>query len=150
MFAAILAGQAGLEPRSGDRLTRPAPHAASPKGCLSCHDSGPDALLLGKTHGFQSSEAACRRCHDRPIQRDPALARRAQGLLARLDPPHGQANADKPWHARPARALPTLEQTRALHNVLLVLEDPAADVHHPVYAAALLDAAERVLPGAPR
>lgn len=147
--AAILAGQGGLEPQSGQRLTRPAPHAAAPKGCLSCHDSGPGSLVLGKTHGFQSSEAACRRCHDRAIERDPALARRAQSLLDRLDPRHRQAN-DKPWHARPARRLPTLEQTRALHNVLLVLEDPAADVHHPAYAAALLDAAERVLPGAPR
>jgi hypothetical protein len=44
--------------------------------------------------------------------------------------------------------LPTPEQTRALRDVLLVLEDPAADVHHPSYAKALLDAAERLVPGA--
>jgi hypothetical protein len=31
---------------------------------------------------------------------------------------------------------------------LLVLEDPAADVHHPAYARALLDAAERLTSGA--
>jgi hypothetical protein len=34
--------------------------------------------------------------------------------------------------------------------VLLVLEDPAADVHHPAYATTLLDAAERVTSGAAR
>jgi hypothetical protein len=147
--ASILAGQGGFEPRTGERLTRAAPHAAGPKGCLSCHDSGPDALVLGKTHGFQSSDAACLRCHDRRLERNPALALRAQGLLERLDPQQGRPSADRPWHARPTRALPTPEQTRALHNVLLVLEDPAADVHHPAYASALLDAAERVLPGAP-
>jgi hypothetical protein len=33
-----------------------------------------------------------------------------------------------------------------LRNVLLVLEDPAADLHHPAYAKLLLDAAERVAP----
>jgi hypothetical protein len=58
------------------------------------------------------------------------------------------ASADAPWHARYELVLPTPQQTRALRDVLLVLEDPAADVHHPAYAKALLDAAERVAPGA--
>ena len=139
----------GFEPQSGERLNLAAPHAAAPKGCLSCHDSGPDALVLGKTHGFQSSEAACLRCHDGPRGRNPGLAVRARALLARLYF-NQHESAGKPWHAGPARALSTPAQMRALRNVLLVLEDPAADVHHPAYAAALLDAAERVLPGAPR
>jgi len=146
--AAIVAGRGGLEPETGAPLTLAAPHAAAAKGCLSCHDSGPEGLVLGKSHGFRATQASCARCHDSPKDRDPSLAQRAGQLLARLDPQHSAGDIGNPWHASYQLLLPTPQRTRALRNVLLVLEDPAADVHGPSYARALLDAAERLAPGA--
>jgi hypothetical protein len=146
--AAIVAGQAGLEPENGGALELTGPHAKSDRGCLSCHDSGPEELGLGKSHGFRASEQSCRGCHEKPPARDPAIAERARALVQRLDPAHSRGSADKPWHASYELLLPTPQATRALRNVLLVLEDPAADVHHPDYAKALLDAAERFASGA--
>ena len=146
--AAMVAAQGGLEPNTGVPLLSAAPHAANAKGCLSCHDSGPDGLIMGKSHGFRATAASCKACHASPKTRDATLAARAQELLRRLDPEHAVGNVSLPWHARYERLLPTPPQTRALRDVLLVLEDPAADVHNPVYAKALLDAAERLAPGA--
>jgi hypothetical protein len=146
--AAIVAGQGGLEPETGAPVSLNGPHAAAARGCLSCHDSGPEGLELGKSHGFRATEQVCARCHDRGKSRDPSIAQRALRLLARLDPEHSAGDAGKPWHASYQAPLPTPQRTRALRNVLLVLEDPAADVHHPRYARSLLDAAERLAPGA--
>jgi hypothetical protein len=146
--AAIVAGQGGLEPKTGESLTLTSPHALSPKGCLSCHDSGPDGLTLGKSHGFRATSQACDRCHTGAPARDASLAERARTLLGRLDPRHRAGDVGQPWHARYQVLLPTPQETRALRDVLLVLEDPAADVHHPAYARALLDAAERLVPQA--
>ncbi len=146
--AAIVAGLGGLEPETGAPLTAASPHAAAAKGCLSCHDSGPDELVLGKSHGFRASEQTCGRCHANVPRRDASIAERARTLLQRLDPLHSAGDVGKPWHASYTVLLPTPQQTRALRDVLLVLEDPAADVHHPSYARALLDAAERLAPRA--
>ena len=146
--AALVAGQGGLEPETGAPLALPSPHAAAAKGCLSCHDAGPDELTLGKSHAFRATERACGRCHQSAPKRDAAIAERARGLLERLDPQHSVGDVSKPWHASYTVLLPTPQQTRALRDVLLVLEDPAADVHHPKYARALLDAAERLAPRA--
>jgi hypothetical protein len=147
--AAIVAGQGGLEPATGAPLAIPAPHATAARGCMSCHDSGPDQFVLGKSHGFRATDEACARCHT-PKPRDPSIAERARTLLTRLDPEHAAGDLSKPWHAQYQGTLSSPAQTRALRNVLLVLEDPAADVHHPAYARALLDSAERLAPGAPR
>jgi hypothetical protein len=147
--AAIVAGLGGLELETGAPIALSGPHAAAGKGCLSCHDSGPEGLVLGKSHGFRATEQSCLRCHDRGKSRDPSIAQRARRLLERLDPEHSAGDVGKPWHASYQSLLPTPRQTRALRNVLLVLEDPAADVHHPSYARLLLDAAERLAPGAP-
>jgi len=144
--AALVAGQGGLDPETGAPLLFKAPHANAAKGCLSCHDSGPPGLLLGKSHGFRASPDSCGRCHDSAQRRDPAIAERARQVLGRLDPAHSAGDVGTPWHASYQLLLPTPQQTRALRNVLLVLEDPAADVHDPSYARALLDAAERLAP----
>lgn len=142
---AILTGKGGLDPASGAALELPAPHTASPRGCLACHDSGPEALVMGRSHAFRATDAACSRCHQTPPPRDPELAPRARSLLARLAPQ--SAPTKGPWHALPTEPGPrSAATTRALRNVLLVLEDPAADVHHPSYARALLDAAAATLP----
>jgi hypothetical protein len=139
--AALLAGQGGSEPKTGAPLALPSPHATDARGCLGCHDGGPDQLLLGKSHAFRANGEACARCHQTPPSRDPSLAERARRLLRRLDSDDAEASA-RPWHARGEPAAREPERARALRNVLLVLEDPAADVHHPSYAKALLDAAE--------
>ncbi len=111
---------------------------------------GARAAAAGKSHGFRAAPAGCARCHDSPPARDPSLGERARLLLARLDPKHSSGGASMPWHASYQVLLRTPQQTRALRNVLLVLEDPAADVHHPSYARALLDSAERLAPGTQR
>jgi hypothetical protein len=142
--AAIVAGRGGHDPASGAALELAAPHAASERGCLSCHDSGPERLVMGKTHGFVANEEACSRCHASARARDPSLGVRARRLLDRLTPSRATREKAVPWHARP-RALPRSPQAvRALQNALLVLEDPAADVHNPAYAKLLLDSAEAV------
>ncbi len=143
-----MAGQGGFEPETGAPLGLGSPHAAAGKGCLSCHDSGPDELVLGKSHGFRPSQQACSACHPSPPKRDPSIAARARQLLELLDARHSVGDVGKPWHASYPAPLPASSHTRALRNVLLVLEDPAADVHHPSYARALLDAAERFATGA--
>jgi hypothetical protein len=145
--AALLAGQGGRVPQTGEPLVLPSPHAAAPKGCLTCHASGPTGLTLGKTHGFAVDNATCKSCHQAQPERDGALFARARTLLQKLDPQHAPGNVAEPWHSRFEQLLPTPERTRALQNILLVLEDPAADVHHPAYAKALLDSAERVALG---
>jgi hypothetical protein len=145
--AALIAGQGGLEPLTGEPLSLTSPHAAAPRGCLSCHDSGPDELVLGKNHAFRANQSACKRCHESPVGRDASISARAESLLAKLDPSRRRAPAHHAL-ARSADADP--RRARAIYDVLLVLEDPAADVHHPRYARALLEAAERVASGALR
>lgn len=147
--AALLAGQGGLDPVSGAALSLTPPHAAAPKGCLSCHDAGPPGLVLGAGHAFRAREASCGKCHKASTSRDPAIAERAQRLLARLDTGAATDASGLPPHARQRAAARSPQHARALRNVLLVLEDPAADVHHPRYANLLLDAAERFALGAP-
>jgi hypothetical protein len=147
--AALIAGQGGLEPTTGEPLAMLAPHAGGLRGCLGCHDSGPDELVLGKSHGFRASMASCSKCHSSPKTRDPSIRTRALTLLAKLDPERA-APSEQPFHATRSTKPKSIGQQRALYDVLLVLEDPAADIHHPVYATSLLDAAERVTPGASR
>lgn len=131
---------------TGEPLGLPSPHSAAPRGCLSCHDSGPDELMLGKSHAFRAEQSACKRCHESPPGRDASITARAEGLLERLDPGRPKARAH---HAQPRPPQLDPQRARAIYNVLLVLEDRAADVHHPRYARALLDAAERIASGAP-
>lgn len=147
--AALIAGRGGILPASGEALVLPPIHATSPRGCLSCHDSGPAGIERGKGHAFQATEASCGPCHQQqPPRRNPELARRARLLFTKLTHEKPLAPAGRPQHAEPAVSPTTPERARALRNILLVLEDPAADVHHPAYAEALLDSAERFTHGA--
>jgi hypothetical protein len=147
--AALVAGAGGLEPETGGSLELASPHAASASGCLACHDGGPPELTLGKSHSFKANPASCRQCHERTPARDPSLSARARKLVEKLDPKRSRGDSTHPWHESYRLLLPTPAQTRALRNVLLVLEDPAADVHHPAYARALLDSADRLSHGVP-
>ncbi|HEX5100636.1 MAG TPA: hypothetical protein VFV94_14100, partial [Polyangiaceae bacterium] len=143
--AAIWAGRGGLHPETGAAFAGSAPHATETRGCLGCHTAGPDSLSRGKGHAFRATLTICSRCHDAAVPRSPALAARARALFERLAPERARAPEGQPPHARPSDHPRAAARQRALHNVLLVLEDPAADVHNPSYAALLLDRAERVL-----
>jgi hypothetical protein len=143
--AAIWAGRGGLDPETGAAFLGSAPHATETRGCLGCHAAGPDSLSLGKGHAFRATSTVCARCHDEAIPRSPALAARARALFERLAPERTHAPAGQPPHAVPSGHARSAARQRALHDVLLVLEDPAADVHNRTYAALLLDRAERVL-----
>jgi hypothetical protein len=133
--AAIWAGRGGVDPKTGSPLDGPAPHASDARGCLRCHDSGPAELDRGKGHAFRTGPTSCAPCHVEPPRRRSELAEKARSVVAALVP---HALGSSPPHAAPlAHRLP-LEKARALKNALLVLEDPAADVHNPAYAARLL------------
>jgi len=142
---AIWAGRGGIDPATGAELTGSAPHATETRGCLGCHDAGPDSLSLGKGHAFRAPSTICARCHETAVPRSTELAARARALLEKLAPARARALADGPPHSLPMNApLPAARQ-RALHDVLLVFEDPAADVHNRAYASLLLDRAEQAL-----
>lgn len=143
--AAIVMGAGGVDPETGAVLSLGSPHVATPRGCLACHDSGPEAVVMGKSHGFLAPQQACGKCHSTVPARDRALGERARLLLARLEPTLAKPSREGPWHARKSPPHVSPERIRALRNVLLVLEDPAADVHHPAYAKLLLDSAEASL-----
>lgn len=139
--ASILAGKGGFDASSGAALELPSPHTQSPRGCLSCHESGPTSFVMGQSHAFRATESSCVRCHQTSPPRDPKLAQRARDLFGRLAPSGVPLPSRGPWHAHAAPMKLEGPRGRALRNVLLVLEDPASDVHHPRYAGALLDAA---------
>jgi len=48
-------GKAASSRKTGAAITLAGPHSADARGCLSCHDSGPDELVLGKSHGFRAT-----------------------------------------------------------------------------------------------
>jgi hypothetical protein len=140
--AALLLGRGGTEPSTGTPVTGAAPHGTALDGCLSCHRSGPEGLGRGASHAFAVPADACSSCHTaRP--RDAALATRARALFERLG--GSLPTSPSPPHALAVRPLADPVKARAFANVVLVLEDPAADVHNPRYAALLLDHAEAAL-----
>jgi hypothetical protein len=143
--AAIWAGQGGVVPETGSPLAGPAPHASDPRGCLRCHDSGPGELERGKAHAFRALPASCAPCHAEPPARSPELAREARALFDAIAPRAPAGNRSGPPHAEPLTTALSPAKARALRNALLVLEDPAADVHNPAYARLLLDAAKQSL-----
>jgi len=142
--AAVLLGRGGSAPVDGAPLPAVAPHAGDARGCLSCHGSGPEGLGRGAAHAFAVAKESCTSCHSNPRPRDPTLAARAAALLDRLGR-SAKKSSEKPAHARPPARPADPALARAFANVALVIEDPAADVHNPRYAALLLDAAEAVL-----
>jgi hypothetical protein len=152
--AAVWAGRGGLDPKSGEALAWPAPHAGHAGGCLSCHGArspstvirryvlGDDGDVRGERHAFSAS-AGCGPCHDAPPKRRPELAVRARAVLDVLLPLGRGRTRPAPIHAAKLEPRLTGEKARALYNVLLVLEDGAADVHNPAYAEMLVASAEK-------
>jgi len=147
--AAIVAGRGGLDPETGAPIALAPVHGIDKKGCLSCHNSGPESLERGRGHAFVATLSSCTPCHAQTPRRNADVSARALALFAQLDSKPPTPGARRPPHASEALVVNTPQKTRALRNLLLVLEDPAADVHHPAYANALLDSAERLTLGAP-
>jgi hypothetical protein len=154
--AALWAGRGGLDPETGEALEWPAPHAKNGAGCMTCHHSGPvrpmsraghpqgdKGFERGAGHAFQVGARVCARCHDQPPKRRPELADRARAVLDELVPLARGRSRAIPIHADELELKLTGEKARALRNVLLVLEDGAADVHNPAYAEVLLSSAEK-------
>src|SRR5204863_7536275 len=118
------------------------PHAAIAGGCVGCHRGGPDNLQRGGGHAFRAPTSVCTPCHPQgaPVAAD--LRARAQALWRSAQT--GESGR-RPAHAGGARVDRRTPRGRALWDLLLVLEDPAAVAHNARYAEALLDAAERVI-----
>jgi hypothetical protein len=140
----LVAGQGGLDPETGAPLAGPAPHAAIDRGCLGCHDGGPD-VERGRNHAFRARADGCATCHPRDALRVDQIAARARSLLGRLES-RGLVSA-QPAHAGTPKFDLSTPLGRAAYDALLVAEDPAAGVHNAPYAERLLAAAESVLGG---
>jgi hypothetical protein len=139
--ASLWLGQGGVDPLTGSPLAVAAPHAAVPGGCLGCHAgarSGP-----GQGHDFTVDRARCGPCHQGAAPPEPSAQRplraRAQAAWQRLA---GLPAGPTPHGVTAPQALTTARE-RALHDLRLVLEDPAAWVHGGAYARALVERAER-------
>jgi hypothetical protein len=150
--AALWLGVGGLDPRTGAALRAAStPHRGTTE-CVSCHRADAAGSRTDSTrmsHTFAASDASCAACHQREIAADrQSILRRAQTLYARFALSSVSATSAPP-HASGATHTPSnAVLARALHNVLLVLEDRGAWAHNPTYATALLDAAERAAPRA--
>jgi hypothetical protein len=134
--SALVFGRGGVDPETGAPLTAPAPHATQARGCLACHGAGPPALERGRSHAFLATEASCRPCH--PAGKAvPDLRAEAARLRDRLLP-GSSSDGPRLLHARGVRLDRRSSMGRALWNVALVLEDPAAATHNAGYARLLL------------
>ena len=139
--AALMAGRGGLDPETGRPLTGSPSHAAVTGGCVGCHRGGPTTIERGAGHAFQAPRTVCAPCH--PGALPPSeLPQQARRLWNRWS---DHADAAAPPHATGATLDLRTPRGRALWNVLLVLEDPAAATHNARYAQALLAASEPVL-----
>ena len=154
--SALWLGRGGFA-ADGGPLNGSAVHATTVEGCLECHQSAQERYERGESHGFRADSRACNRCHDRmPARGNPlarartlldALLKRSQAdwtAVLRNEQRQG-TNATQPAHARPGRLNLKDPLGRAAYNLLLVLEDPAADVHNPEYTELLLDHTEQML-----
>jgi Cytochrome c554 and c-prime len=110
------------------------PHAEI--GCTGCHGAN---RVHGEGHDFSVPKSTCKPCHEKGIPETPDLSVRARELFTRLG---GRSSPGRPPHARASVRTATPPRAEALRKVLTVLEDPAAGVHNPAYAKALLDEAE--------
>jgi hypothetical protein len=142
--AAIWRGRGGLDPATGAPLVGAAPHGGVAAGCVGCHRGGPDNLERGASHAFRALPSVCTPCHPQGPPAAADLRARAQQLWRAVQ----SEDAGRPAHAARADDIRVDRGTphgRAIWNLLLVLEDPAAAAHNARYAGVLLDAAASVL-----
>jgi hypothetical protein len=135
--ALVWLGQAELP--GGKELAGPSPHAGVEGGCVGCHGG-----TRPTEHSFRADPARCTPCHEGGVAEHPGaggktVEQRARDLWTKL----GGA-AGKTLHAgtsTPAAG----DRARALYEVALVLEDPAAGTHNAPFARRLLDDAEQAV-----
>jgi hypothetical protein len=133
-------------------------HASVPGGCIGCHGATDSDRI---DHSFRADASRCTRCHQDGVSlQAPAgqqtLQERARTLaqtLERACTVNASATTQPP-HATPGRVMcKTPGLARALYEIELVREDPAAFVHNAALARSLLEDAERLaaqMPQAPR
>ncbi len=112
-------------------------------GCVTCH------MGDNSGHTFVPKSATCEACHadgtDKQDDMDD-IADRIQAVGEALEALHAVHQDDEGvWH--PMYASLTKAQIDAWFNFAIVLEDRSNGAHNPVYADALLDAAETALGG---
>jgi hypothetical protein len=141
---AIWLGRGALDVETGAPLNGLAPHALLHRGCLLCHASGALRVEHGAGHGFAVDGAVCTRCHEDRSAKSQTVTERAQRLWRRLFPGEPMPQSGLA-HASPLglRRHPMSKSDRLRHDLLLVLEDPAAGAHNYGYARAILDHVER-------
>ena len=150
--AAIWAGRVAIALPSAAGAPSPAPHGQVP--CVACHGGE-----VKTDHSFRADHGSCTRCHaggappeDRADEHGRTVRQRALALWAelrvRLELP---AEGAGPAHASSLEAAMTTASgsspalARALYEVALVVEDPAAGVHNAPFARQMLDDAEATL-----
>jgi hypothetical protein len=151
--AAIWLGRGGLDPASGAAMEGPAPLAEAKGGCLYCHYGSVHPAVrqydmprdvYGDDHSFTADWKTCPGGTGADPMHAAGVQRRARQLYldARLYRVLGDV---RPLHASKATIRRDTPAGRALWNLLLLLEDKAAEIHNPPYAWALLESAEKVL-----
>jgi hypothetical protein len=167
--AALWLGRGGLDPTTGASLEGPAPLAGLDGGCLHCHKGdgescgepasfarrvpsregmgtlpGFPSTTVGGNHTFAARWQDCVECPKEDPKRPGGIQQRARQLYldARLFRVLGDV---RPLHASTAEIRRNIPARRALWNLLLLLEDKAAEVHNPPYAKTLLESAESIL-----
>jgi hypothetical protein len=158
--ASAAALYAGRVPLAGAPTVR-APHDNVPGGCIGCHGATARPKVLD--HSFAVDRARCAGCHggssppeERAGDQGVLVHERAVFLLTKLRERLGLAASSAPAHAvslggppqTPGVAPPAQTPealARALYEVGLVVEDPAAGVHNAPLARALLLDAESAL-----
>jgi hypothetical protein len=127
----------------------PSAHRSVPGGCIGCHGATPGGTV---EHSFRVDKGTCKQCHAASVSQQQSAAQRslqerARALAQRLEQAcavTGRATSE-PAHAAPGRVVcraPRLR--RAMYELYLVLEDPAASAHNAALARSLLEDAERL------
>jgi hypothetical protein len=153
--ASIVAGRVAL-PGSQPAPTTPRTHDQVPGGCIGCHGGANPDHSSRVDHSFRVDPAACGRCHgpgqpvERADERGDRVQARAIALWSRLRERLASlpASGGQPVHAAGAAVAAAGSSDaleRALYEVMLVLEDPAAGVHNAPFARELLRDAEASL-----
>jgi hypothetical protein len=151
---ALWQGRVQVPAASGDgwEVVRAASvHSGVPGGCVGCHG----ATAGGKVdHSFRVDTASCTQCHVAGVGLQPSAAQRsvqerASALAQRLEQACSvtmPAAVSGPAHAAPRRvACRAPRLARAMYEIDLVREDPAAFVHNAALVRTLLEDAETLI-----
>jgi len=147
---ALWQGQARVPAADGDGwdvLRAEGAHSRLPGGCIGCHGATTEGRI---DHSFRIDPKTCAPCHAPGTEALLAsaareLEQRARALEQSLAASCStSASTSQPAHAAPGPLLcRDPRQTRALYEINLVLEDPAALVHNANLARLLLQDAEQ-------